>query len=235
MPVRLPNAEHVPTEAASPTSTPSWSPPPRLVARARRAGFGQGLVMGALGTIVAWFVAEAAPGRIADNVAFIGIGVSWLLALVMGAGAGAVVRHGLARRFFDDDDLARASFVLPALGLALLGPISLHALVLAVPAVLGENADEWLVFAFAGTLHAHVAFALSMVVEALHVADDGQRRKVVLWPAVLISFVPGALIVFPPVLVWVCGLIVSRAFMARAVRWYRADHDDVVASTGQAA
>jgi len=219
----------MPTEAASATSMPSWSPPPRLVARARRAGAGQGLVMGALGTIVAWFVAEAAPGPVADNVAFIGIGVSWLLALIMGAAAGAVVQRGLARRFFDDDDLARASFVLPALGLALLGPISLHAVVLAVPALLGENADGWLVFAFAGTIHAHVVFALAMVVEALHVADDGQRRRVVLWPAVLISFVPGALIVFPPVLVWVCGLIVSRAFMRLAIGWYRADHSDVAA------
>jgi hypothetical protein len=224
MSVPLPSTVLIPTEAASPSSIPSWSAPSRLVARARRAGFGQGLLLGGLSTIVAWLVANAAPGPAIHNVAFVGIGVSWLLAVLMAAAAGAIVRAGLLRSVLDDDSLARASFVLPALGLSLLGPISLHAIFCILPALFGENVDGWLVFAFAGTIHAHVVFAVLMMVEALYVADDGQRRQVKVWPAVLLSLVPGALIVFPPILVWICGVIVSRTFMRLACRWYRADH-----------
>lgn len=217
-----------PAEAVSPSSSPTWSPPPpaRLVRRARRSGFGQGLVLGGVGTIAAWVLAEMAPGRIPDNVAFVGIGLTWLLAFALAAVAGVVVRSATAREVVGDDGLGRASFVLPALGLALVGPISLHALVGVVPAMLGANVDSWLVFAFGGTIHAHFVFALAMVSAAIHVADTGRAERIPLWPAVLMSLIPGAIIVFPPFLVWVCGLIVSRAFMARAVRWYRADHAD---------
>lgn len=224
---RLLSLEHVPTEAASPSSMPSWSPPapPQLVARARRAGFGQGLVLGGVGSVAAWVVAEMAPGRVPDNVAFVGLGVTWVLAFVLAAVAGVVVRHDVARQIVGDNGLGRASFVLPALGLSLVGPISLHALVGVVPALLGENVDGWLVFAFVGTIHAHFVFALAMLSAAIRVADTGQARRVPLWPAVLLSLIPGGIIVFPPLLVWVCGFIVSRAFMALAVRWYRADHD----------
>jgi hypothetical protein len=215
-----------PAEAVSPSSSPTWSSPPPvvLVRRARRVGFGQGLVLGGVGTIAAWVLAELAPGRIPDNVAFVGIGMTWLLAFALAAVAGVVVRSAAAREVIGDDGLGRASFVLPALGLSLVGPISLHALVGVVPALLGENVDGWLVFAFGGTMHAHFVFALAMVSDAFLVAGDGKYRRVVLWPAVFISLAPGALLVFPPVLVWMCGLIVSRAFMRLAVRWYRVDH-----------
>ena len=132
------------------------------------------------------------------------------------------VKRRAAGRWATDDTFAVSSYVMPALALSLVGPLSLHALVVAPLAVSGiaADSDSWFGLAIAGTVHVHLAFAIAMGVAAWRVARGQAVSSVALYPAVLLSFIPGALLVFPPVLVWVCGFIVSRAFLRRARRWY---------------
>jgi hypothetical protein len=156
----------------------------------------------------------------------------WPAALVAAAVARRVVSSSLGAVWFDADAFAGAGVVVPAVGVAIAGPLSLHALVAApwwlVAAACGDDAvarsfDAWIALSLVGTTHVHVAFALLMGIAADRLAQGDDVRRVTLWPAVLVACVPGVLLLFPPALVWLTGLAVSQAFLRLARRWVAAD------------
>lgn len=179
------------------------------------------------------------------------IALLWVAAGVAFVVAGRFGRSAAALSVFDADGFARASFAVPALGVALAGPLSLHALV-GVPVwlagvALGDHGmtgatlyevvtaaaeafDEWVSLALVGTVHVHIAFAIALMLGAFQVASGVVVRKIELWPSVVLSFVPGIIILFPPVVVWVTGLLLSRLFLRRAARWFV---DDSAVSPGR--
>jgi hypothetical protein len=155
-----------------------------------------------------------------------------LLATWMAAGLAAVLGRRLASfstlaRLAQGDTFAVGSYVMPALAVALVGPLSLQGIVVGFLAVAGAAADtdSWFGLAIVGTVHVHVAFAVAMVVAAKRVAVGEDVTKVAVWPAVLLSLLPGALLFFPPALVWVCGVIVSQLFLMCANTWRAREGD----------
>ncbi len=171
--------------------------------------------------------ADAAGGSAAQVSTVPALLLVWLAALVSGRLAFAFARSAAADRVFSVDALPVASFVVPAVGVALVAPLSLHgvvgAVLWAVGALTGNDDlthafDYWVVLSLWGTVHVHVAFAFAMALAARRAAD-GDDDRVTLWPAVLLSLVPGLILVFPPLLVWGTGYAVSRSFMLRAARW----------------
>lgn len=155
----------------------------------------------------------------------------WVFAFVAAAAARRFGRSVVARGIFDDDAFAVASYVVPAVGVALIAPLSLQDLI-GLPfwfggVVTGNDDivrafDAWVMFALYGTLHVHVVFALAMGLAAWRFARGDDVKRVALWPAVLFSLVPGVILLFPPLLVWGTGVLVSKIFLARARTW-RAD------------
>ncbi|MDP2345422.1 MAG: hypothetical protein Q8O67_31045 [Deltaproteobacteria bacterium] len=141
-------------------------------------------------------------------------------------------RSNSARAFFDDDGFAVSSFVVPAIGVALAGPISTHTL-FALPVwlfnvVTGHIHDSvafdgYVAFALAGTVHVHLLFAIILGLAAQQAAKGEAPAKIPLWPSVLASCFPGLMILFPPVLVYVTGFALSRLFLKRAARWFDDD------------
>jgi hypothetical protein len=127
------------------------------------------------------------------------------------------------RRFLHPDSLSRASFVWPAIAVAFVGPISIHAAVAGPMALFGTNTDPWFAFAYAGTVHVHAAFAIAMGIAAWRLAGGNERVRVALWPAVALAFFPGIFLLFPPLLVWMCGLMVAHSFLAVARGWLAAE------------
>ena len=213
---------------------------PRLGRRLGRVAAGGVLALGPL--IVS---AQAAVVHALDRAPLLTtaplIAVLWLSAFVAWQLARRFGRSNAALAFFDDDAFASACFVVPAIGVALAGPLSLHATIglplWIVGVVMGDpgaiNAfDGYVVLALVGTVHVHVLFALILATAAL-ATSKGQPAKVPLWPCVLAATVPGLLLLFPPVLVWVTGLAISRLYLRRAARWFdddSADDDRAVAS-----
>lgn len=137
-----------------------------------------------------------------------------------------------ARAVFADDAFAVASYVVPAVGVAVAAPLSLQAVVGApfwlVGAVSGdfglaESFDGWVAFALSGTVHVHVAFAVVLGLAAARVARGDVDARASLTVPVLLSFFPGAILLFPPVLVWITGAILRRWFLGRARQWKRDD------------
>lgn len=211
----------LPTEPVAVQSSPP--PSQRLDRRAARVGFGQGLLVGAVAAAGWFWMVEAQPGPMQPNIAWSGIVVAWAWAL-LGAGLGRlIVAVPMVRRALGDDGLARASFVVPAVGLAVMAPISLQAVIGALPVLLGANFDAWAVFAVMGTVHVHIAFAIAMGAMAWRLSLGHPTATAALWPAVLLSLMPGGLIVFPPLLVWFTGVAVSRTFATRARQWFLDD------------
>jgi len=218
--VRMAIRAPIPTESVAILATPP--PSRRLVRRAMRVGLGQGLIVGAVVAVAGWLFASDLD-EVPENVFFAGIVGAWVwsgLGALLGRAAVAIPA---VRRALGDDGLTRAGFVVPAVGLALVAPISLQALVGVVPVLFGADFDAWAVFAVMGTAHVHIAFAIAMGVLGWRLSRGEVATQATLWPAVLLSLVPGVLIVFPPLLVWGTGLVVSRAFAAEARRWFLDD------------
>ena len=217
--------------SASPTATQvtpvcvmAEAPPSDLLARRlSRVVFGSSLLMLPVLLTISWML--LGEPRFA-NVGLSGLAAVWLLSLV-GAGAGTRAGRLLpVRAVFGDDAFASASIVVPAVGLAAIAPISLQAAVGAPLALLaGADFDGWMAFAIGGTVHVHLAFAVSMGLAAMKLARGHDVRRVALWPAVVLSFIPGALIGFPPLLVWVSGWAISRGFLGLARGWIANDDD----------
>ena len=230
--IAQPSATSTATQAAPPSpsapGTPvgvmAEAPPSGLLARRlSRVVFGSSLlVLPVLLTISFGLVGEPR----STNVGLSGLAAVWLLSLV-GAVAGKLAGRLLpVRAVFGDDAFASASIVVPAVGLAVVAPISLQAAVGAPLALLaGADFDGWMAFAIGGTVHVHLAFAVSMGLAAMRLARGHDVRRVALWPAVVLSFIPGALIGFPPLLVWVSGWAISRGFLGLARGWIANDDD----------
>ena len=160
------------------------------------------------------------------------LGLLWVAAVAARQLGVWMGRRRDARGGGDNDALARASFVVPALGLAVSGPLSLHAVV-GLPVwfvgVVSDDRglirafDEWVGLCLVGTVHVHLAFAVAMAFAASRVVGGEDVRSVTLWPAVALSCIPGIILIFPPVLVFVCGLIISQLFLRLARKWRRRD------------
>lgn len=221
--VDQPSASATATQAI-PVGVMAEAPASGLLARRlSRVVFGSSLlVLPVLLTISYGLVGEPR----STNVGLSGLAAVWLLSLV-GAGAGKLAGRLLpVRAVFGDDAFASASIVVPAVGLAVVAPISLQAAVGAPLALLAAaDFDDWMAFAIGGTVHVHLAFAVSMGLTAMRLARGHDVRRVALWPAVVLSFIPGALIGFPPLLVWVSGWAISRAFVRLARGWIANDED----------
>ncbi len=156
------------------------------------------------------------------------IALLWISAAIARAVGQRFGRSNAARAVFVDDAFAVASYVVPAVGIALVAPLSLQALVGApfwLVGVVTDNADlrqgfdGWVAFALAGTLHVHIAFAVVLGLAARRLALGSADDKVPLTLPVMLSFFPGAILLFPPVLVWVTGALLRKLFIARVQRW----------------
>jgi hypothetical protein len=159
------------------------------------------------------------------------IAIVWIAALGTGALAARFGRSPAALELFDARSFSVASFVVPAVGVALAGPLTLHALFGApfwlAGVVTGDPSqihffDAWVALSLVGTIHVHIAFAVAMAIAAAKLAVSAPA-EVALWPSVLVSVVPGLLLIFPPFVVWVTGVIVSQAFLRAAARWRAGD------------
>ena len=160
------------------------------------------------------------------------IAVVWAAALAVGLVFDRLGRSRAALGVVDTDAFATASYVVPAVGVALAGPLSLHAIfglpVWALGVITDERSlidgfDFWVGLSLWGTIHVHIAFAIAMGLAARRLAAGDLGAQVRLWPAVLLSVFPGILLVFPPFLVLGTGAVVSQAFLAAARAWQRGD------------
>jgi hypothetical protein len=160
------------------------------------------------------------------------IALVWISAFAMAVVVGRIGRSRAALAVADIDAFATASYVVPAVGVALAGPLSLHAVVglplwaLGVltgdPSLVGSF-DFWVGLSLWGTVHVHVAFAVAMLLAARKVAAGDVGARVTLWPSVLLSAFPGLFMIFPPFLVLGTGAVVSKAFLAAARAWRHGD------------
>jgi hypothetical protein len=160
------------------------------------------------------------------------IALTWVAAFVVAAVVGRFGRSASALAFADADGFATASYVVPAIGVAVAGPLSLHALFGLPLWTLGVLTDDhslvgafdfWVGLSLFGTAHAHLAFAIAMGIAARKFAAGDVGASVRLWPAVVLSIVPGIVILFPPFLVLATGALVSQAFLAAARAWRLGD------------
>ncbi len=209
------------------------SPPSSSVVLGRRLarlGFGIALVASPAVWVSAWMgsTMERTPWALTSLVWV------WLGALATAFVVGRVGRSRLALRFIDVDAVATTSTVVCALGVAVAGPLTLHALVTSpiwVMSVLTgassvlEGFNDWVCLSVVGTIHVHLAFAVALARAARRVAAGERGVKVTLWPTVLLSCIPGVLIFFPPLVVWITGFLVATAFVKAAEAWHEKDRE----------
>lgn len=199
--------------------------------RLARIGFGAVLALSPAVVLAGWVAGEGSAWGPAPLLALV-----WVCALCVGAVAGAFGRSRTALSLFDAHAFATTSYVVPAVGVAVAGPLSVHNLVglplwavgmLFQDASLVQSFAFWVKLSLFGTVHVHIAFALAMAWGARQLAYGNLAARVRLWPAVLLSLVPGIVIVFPPFLVLGTGALVAEAFLAVGRTWHR---DDLEAS-----
>jgi hypothetical protein len=191
--------------------------------RLARVGFGAVLALAPVIVGAGWLSRGDSPWHAAPLLALV-----WLAAAVVGGVTGRFGRSPAALALFDAEAFAVASFVVPAVGVAVAGPLSLHAtvglplwllgLLTEEPSLLG-GFDYWVGLSLWGTLHVHVAFAVAMGLAARRLAGGDRAARVRLWPAVLLSVVPGILLIFPPFLVLGTGLMLAEGFLACGRAW----------------
>jgi hypothetical protein len=168
----------------------------RVIDRRRaRIGFGAALIAGAIALVVAMISGLAHAYPI--------VGVSWA------AAAGAVVLAWATQGHGPDRDrLAVAGLVVPIVGIALFGPISVHVAIGAMAGAAAADVDVWVKASLVITGVAHAVFASLAATRAARLAGG--------WPAmtpgrilgitIAVSCVPFALAFgLPPLLVAVTG------------------------------
>jgi hypothetical protein len=133
------------------------------------------------------------------------LAATWLVALVAyGATRLAVWVAAPAPR---GDALLRRSLVVPAVGIALALPLSLHA----IPFLLaGEDFREWVCASIAAVGFAHLVFAVTFAMRAGQLADGEPRvtiRRIVKW-SVIASLVPCGMFLLPEILTAITALFV---------------------------
>ncbi|MBM4279236.1 MAG: hypothetical protein FJ137_00255 [Deltaproteobacteria bacterium] len=195
--------------------------------RLARVGFGAVLALAPAIVAAGWLSRGESVLHTAPLIALV-----WVAAALVAVVAGRFGRSRAALAQFDAGAFAVASFVAPAVGVAVAGPLSLHAsigLPLWLLGVLTEDPslvgsfDYWVGLSLWGTLHVHFAFAIAMALAARRLAAGDHATRVRVWPAVLLSVVPGILLIFPPFLVLGTGIILAEAFLAVARAWWRDD------------
>lgn len=202
-----------------------------IASRARRIVFGSSLVAGAGALVLRSLVADVSGGAVPSPAAWEIVVITWLVALATTALAGpiaGVLVAGRPRVTVDDDTLV-ASLTLPAAGLALVLPVTLHMPLAIFLGGVGAF-DVWCTASVALVGHAHVVLAVLCAHRAAGVIDGDRRRDdgsvqgapaasrrrpgaAVQTPAaiyvvtILMSAVPfGAVHVVPPLLVALTGL-----------------------------
>jgi hypothetical protein len=148
--------------------------------------------------------------RVAGLDAMAILGSIWLAAAVAGAVAIAVARVFAARlgRRWSPETLFVASLVLPAVGAALVLPLTLHMLVALVFAAPPPSFNMWVELSLYITGFTHIVFAISCALRAHSLAAGrpaASAGKIYTW-TVLTSCVPFGLLVLPPVLVAITAL-----------------------------
>jgi hypothetical protein len=218
------------TSTALPSSPFAAQTQARTARRLSRIAAGTLMVAGALVGVPALIIASWAGSTPAEDT---GAHVAWLFLALMivpvlvGFAVHQIVRV-LPTRWFVAmaEQGAVASFVVPAVGVALVFPLGLQAMpILVLSGLLSQEiADFYGAVAGLGTLHAHVAFAILMACDARR-ASAGLPRKnnhAILIPAAL-TCLPGILWVFPPFLVAVIAWMLQRSFLHIAASWLQGD------------
>jgi hypothetical protein len=185
---------------ARPATVEGMTPMSAMLARrAGRAAFGVGLLAGACA-----IVSSAIASHQIHAVHI--IGVTWAASIT----AGLLVWLGarlLAHRWHGDT-LKYAGLVLPAVGLALIAPLTTHLLV-TLPFGLGlRSFDDWTQISLVVTGAAHIAFAVTSAYRVVGLID-GTRVLSVQWVfliVILVSCVPFVVLIVPPILVALTGL-----------------------------
>lgn len=199
--------------------------------RLSRIAFGVVLSLSPVIVLVAWHARGDADAYSVLTTAPL-IALVWAAALAMASVVGRLGRSRAALAVADSDAFATASYVVPAVGVALAGPLSVHAIfglplwalgVLTDDHGLVEGFDFWVGLSLWGTIHVHLAFAGAMAFAARKLAAGDVGARVLLWPSVLLSAFPGILLIFPPFLVLGTGAVVSQAFLAAGRAWQRGD------------
>jgi hypothetical protein len=170
-----------------------------LARRASRIAFGGVLIVGAIALLTSTFRAHANELSI--------LWQTWVSAVA----AAALVRVTMARAP-DRDELAVPGLVVPAVGIALLGPLSVHALVCLATCGEWEVArrfHEWVALSVVFSASAHLAFAVLSVKRAralLRERPAMSAGKVWCWTTG-VACVPYVLVVIPPIVVGLTGLV----------------------------
>lgn len=140
--------------------------------------------------------------------AYLVLGATWA------AGAVAYVLAACVhprRALEHTDERAVASFVLPSVGVVLLLPFTLHAIVSLAFEGTARSFDEWITWTIGMTAPAHLMCALLVWIRAARLARGKHAlstRQVYLW-TVVAGCVPGAIFVLPPLVIAVTGLPIA--------------------------
>ncbi len=195
------------------------APVQRVVARrAARVGFGATLIAGAAAMV----------GATLDDTGVLDLPMAHWFAIVWAAAvAVGAVAWLVARRWprVEPDSLAVVGLTVPAIGLALMAPLTLQLpIVLWVSGV--SDFDDWVQLSVAITGVAHLALALLSAVRAHQLARDTTPMAVstIFAAVVVVSMIPFiVLYLIPPILVAITGaaylpLLYAPAWIARRER-----------------
>lgn len=201
------------------------------VIAARRLGrvcFGAALVAGAVvlvGSFLSFSSSTAGAAGYGSQTLMAG---AWLFAC-----AASVVGHVVGRAVFAlpgrplGDDGLFASLAVPAVGISLFLPLSLHGLVGCVTSS-PRDFDEWARFGAAVVGHAHLALAGLVVVACWRMSRGEPHRSGlnILLLTVAVAAVPGVLALgVPPLLVLVTGALFVPALVSGLSRIARAERE----------
>lgn len=180
-----------------------------LADRARRLAFGSALVVGAGGLVLRTLLV-ASQGPSSAPAAWQIVTGAWLVACLGYIGASPIARRILAatRRRRADDDWLAASLVVPAVGLSLLLPLSLH---MPFALLLGgaRGFEAWAGMSVFIVGHAHVVLAVLTARRALALVREDTPRSPgsIYLITVIAAAIPfGVFYAIPPILVAVTGV-----------------------------
>lgn len=138
----------------------------RTPAQAARVAFGLVLVAGAARVVC---IAHAAShAAVTGSATAVALGHAWLAATAAAVATYAILR--ILPQVREREHIREASFVLPAIGAALVLPLSVHALWKLASGAGLHDFDEWAWLSIVFTGLAHVVFAISAAVRASQLA-----------------------------------------------------------------
>jgi hypothetical protein len=161
------------------------------------------------------------------------LGVTWATALIVAAAVHGAVR--VLRPAWRPGRLFVASWMLPAVALALLLPITLHALVALVCRASELGFDDWVHYSAIVTGIAHLVFAslCAVRVHRLLAARTAMTPQRILLLTVATSCVPFVLLLgIPPLLVALTGLPLLP-LLRRIEPWIDRERDELAAMPEQ--